>query len=344
MNPKLADAAGKKKIFIHLSGNDCYDFLKIKSPLINLGKELWDEGIYFCPATDMTDYFKEEFNYFIFHGVPTPNFIDLLKKFDNKKLIWFMDDYMFKVPDYNSSRKVMDYTGITTLNYVLDRADIIAATTENLKTYLKRPEKTVVLPNLLDMRRFPEYKPRKEFKRYAYFGGNTHFSDIRLLEPMVNKNEDKEFVFFGMLPEGLTEYFRNPGEANLQVKPNKKNIGLVNIVPYDDYQNYVININADCGLAPLIDNKFNSAKSILKYMEYGALGIPCVASCVAPYCDSIISGVNGVLAYDDGWDDAIHAVNNKIGECAYNDVKENYSWQSPAREIWKKLFHQIINL
>lgn len=37
------------------------------------------------------------------------------------------------------------------------------------------------------------------------------------------------------------------------------------------------------GVAPLVDDRFNRSKSWIKPLEYGALGIPCVASDVAPY-------------------------------------------------------------
>ena len=52
----------------------------------------------------------------------------------------------------------------------------------------------------------------------------------------------------------------------------------------------------DIGVAPLVDNRFNRCKSDLKYLEYGMIGLPVVASAVAPYEGSVEHGVNGLLA------------------------------------------------
>lgn len=51
----------------------------------------------------------------------------------------------------------------------------------------------------------------------------------------------------------------------------------------------------DIGVAPLAATLFNRSKSPIKVMEYGALGIPAVASDVGPYADYIEHGVDGFL-------------------------------------------------
>jgi hypothetical protein len=40
------------------------------------------------------------------------------------------------------------------------------------------------------------------------------------------------------------------------------------------------------GIAPLLDTPFNRCKSNLKLLEYGAVGLPTIASNVTPYKDS----------------------------------------------------------
>src|SRR5215813_2217050 len=53
----------------------------------------------------------------------------------------------------------------------------------------------------------------------------------------------------------------------------------------------------DIALAPLERNNiFCRAKSEIKYVEAGALGVPMIASRVGAYCDAITDGVNGYLA------------------------------------------------
>lgn len=67
-------------------------------------------------------------------------------------------------------------------------------------------------------------------------------------------------------------------------------------VPFQRYPTMLRYHNFDIGIAPLVDNKFNAAKSNLKVLEYAACGVPCVASNVTPYRATIEYGVTGFLA------------------------------------------------
>ncbi len=56
----------------------------------------------------------------------------------------------------------------------------------------------------------------------------------------------------------------------------------------------------DLGLAPLVDNAFNRARSNIKVKEYAAVGVPWLASPVAPYL-GLGKREGGLLVPDDGW-------------------------------------------
>jgi glycosyltransferase involved in cell wall biosynthesis len=62
-----------------------------------------------------------------------------------------------------------------------------------------------------------------------------------------------------------------------------------------DVAGYLSSIDFDIGLAPLRGTEFARSKSPLKAMEYGALGIPVVASDVEPYSGYVQHGVTGFL-------------------------------------------------
>ena len=51
----------------------------------------------------------------------------------------------------------------------------------------------------------------------------------------------------------------------------------------------------DLGIAPLSDCPFNQSKSNIKTLQYWNLGIPCVASPLAPYNETITNGEDGFL-------------------------------------------------
>jgi len=64
---------------------------------------------------------------------------------------------------------------------------------------------------------------------------------------------------------------------------------------HGEIDDYLRSIDFDLGLAPLRPSLFNKSKSALKAMEYGALGIPIIASNCGPYADYVRHGETGFL-------------------------------------------------
>jgi glycosyltransferase involved in cell wall biosynthesis len=60
----------------------------------------------------------------------------------------------------------------------------------------------------------------------------------------------------------------------------------------------------DIGIAPLASTRFNAARSNVKVKEYAALGIPWLASRVAPY-EALGPEQGGLLLEDDAWERAL---------------------------------------
>lgn len=73
----------------------------------------------------------------------------------------------------------------------------------------------------------------------------------------------------------------------------------VELVPFtSDVMAYWRSLSFDIGIAPLTDTKFNQGKCHTKLIEYGARGIPTVASAIGQNVDWIQHGVNGYLVRD----------------------------------------------
>lgn len=88
-------------------------------------------------------------------------------------------------------------------------------------------------------------------------------------------------------------------------------------------------IDYTVGVAPLADSHFNQSKSDIKYLELAALGIPTIASDVAPY-RSIVHGETGLLVKDDHmWSRHLKATVDdpemfaEIGQAAKKYVADN---------------------
>jgi glycosyltransferase involved in cell wall biosynthesis len=106
------------------------------------------------------------------------------------------------------------------------------------------------------------------FDRYENVRLLTVGADFRRLFPARYRSR---VIFFGHTfyvgEDGMVREFCYPGE----------------VWPVIRYYQSIAGLRLHIGLAPLTDNPFNQAKSYLKVLEYGALGIPTVASDVGPY-------------------------------------------------------------
>lgn len=106
----------------------------------------------------------------------------------------------------------------------------------------------------------------------------------------------------------------------------------------------------DIGLAPLVDNPFNRSKSGIKYIQYAALGIPCVASPLVPYLPLIKNGEDGFLARDnstEGWMLALDGLiadadmRKTVGALARKRMREKYDVSVVANN-WLSTFKTIL--
>ena len=97
----------------------------------------------------------------------------------------------------------------------------------------------------------------------------------------------------------------------------------------------------DIALAPLeTDNIFCRAKSEIKFVEAGALGLPMVASLIDPFAGVIVHGENGFLAGNAAaWIDELeHLVEDvplrrRLGDAARRTVEERYSPSARAADL-----------
>lgn len=165
---------------------------------------------------------------------------------------------------------------------------LVTTSTNNLAQVFKPiNSNVVVLKNMLPEKFFQvekESHPGKVVIGWA--GGAQHYSDLVLIQGVIEAVLD-------MYPQVEVVLAGMPAHAYpFQINPR------IHILDWQRVEEYPKNTLAkiDIGLAPLVDNQFNRCKSDLKFIEYGMLKIPIIASPVGPYLESIEHKKTGFLA------------------------------------------------
>ena len=259
-----------------------------------------------------------------------------------------LDDYLIGLPPDHPDRKWSPFAfELPALLHAMMNVDAITVTTPVLKSVVDQYNKNVfVLPNYLDDSIW-SIKPKSKKEKQplvciAFVGTQSHQPDLEKIAKPLKKIADKykqkiSFLFYGMeIPETLKDL------SNIQHRAS---------VTYDyaDFALDVRSISADIAIAPLNDTLFNRCKSPIKYMEYSAMGLPCVYSKIAPYTDVIKDGFNGFLAdTPNEWVEKLSKViddqilRGKMLSNAQSDVRSNWMLHDHAHS-WQSCYDQVLD-
>jgi len=225
-----------------------------------------------------------------------------LKK-HGKRVVYDLDDNIFHVPPDNPAAAVIKRDELEAARAIMNICDTVTTTTETLKHQLGCPDKTIVIPNAIDLDDgYPaEFQGSKDkFKRILWMGGGSHGLDWKLcveaVDKVLSEREDVRLTLVGCIPDALGGF----------LSKSANRIEFERFKYVETYVSLTKRLRAEVALAPLRDTTFNRSKSNIKWLEYTAVGIPTVASNVIPYSNDIVNGENGVLASSsDEWYRAI---------------------------------------
>lgn len=195
------------------------------------------------------------------------------------------DDYWNISPENPVFRRWRQPGIIESLEACVREARAVTTPSPELAEFLRRLNgKVLVLPNMLPVESWPPPKRVVDEERVVlgWGGSASHVPDLRILsgvvEQIVAEDPRVEFHCHGLKEVPFAEHER------IHVLPG---------VPLAEYPELVATF--DVGLVPLLDTQENRRKSDLKVLEYGAAGLPVVASKVALYERSVRHGENGFL-------------------------------------------------
>ena len=254
---------------------------------------------------------------------------------ENKKIIMDLDDAIWYVsPDNIVHDKLQELNADFILTCILNDVDGVVTTNRYLRNIIadkttKSHENIKVMENTIDLDHYTHRSKAKDtgLITLMHYGSTSHFNDLL----------DKNFV------EGvdmvMRQYpnvqFKTVGSFIAELK-NKwsyryiNDFGDVDIYKWihDKFPSFMD--EADIMVVPLIDNKYNRAKSDIKYLEIASAGKPGVFSNTRPYSDTIIHGENGYLAESsqDWYTSLCELIESKekreaVGMKAYADIVDH---------------------
>ena len=353
------------RLFIHDPDQWATGYYRAKLPVYQCYSELSKEGIELHLDTELQ---SNEIYYhaYMFTGMPTDStlqFIRYVKEECNRKLVWSIDDDLFHFPMHMPNSEA--FLDKSRLQLMTEMADLIFVSTPNLARQVNRPEKTKVLPILMDESVFAHEKHSQLCEqplRVLWCGSMFHEKDLELLVAplMMLMDEYKhkiQFIFWGYLPDNFASYKRvRKGEeiGQIIIHPRYQDrMSYMNGLKFRYFFDQLVALRPHIGLAPLEDNEFNSSKSCLKYLEYSMVGAAVIASDVQPY-RCIENQVTGLLASGnttEAWYDAIKMLvdrphlRQELANNALDDVRLNHTWKSPAkRQMWLDAFRAMAYL
>ncbi|WP_164084910.1 glycosyltransferase [Pseudazoarcus pumilus] len=188
------------------------------------------------------------------------------------RIVMDFDDLLTEVPRHSHHAAQVWPDIERRMRRACELSDCITTSTAPLAERLRSWHNDLrVVPNGIDPALWkPTHEPgsRAGKLRVGWAGGVSHAGDLALIRKVVEALADEvEWVFLGMclqdMQPHLTEFHHS--------------------VPFAEYPDKLAALGLDLAIAPLEANAFNECKSNLRLLEYGALGIPVIASDQLPY-------------------------------------------------------------
>jgi glycosyltransferase involved in cell wall biosynthesis len=193
------------------------------------------------------------------------------KALPSVNIVQMVDDLMGYVPEKHPSRRFQSREGHLRMSEAIKKSDSMIVTTEPLKLHYEKYLSNVkLIPNCLANHWFEleVKKTKREKLRLGWIGAGQHQGDLEIINEVVKVLADKvDWVFMGM----------HTAEVGAHIKE------FHNFVSISEYPSKMASLDLDIAVAPLEDNFFNSCKSNLRLLEYGAMSWPVVCSDVFPY-------------------------------------------------------------
>ena len=244
--------------------------------------------------------------------------------------VYELDDYLPNLPVKSVHKAQMPKDVMRSLRRGLSYVDRFVVSTEALAEALSGFHHDIlVVNNRLDTGwwgELPVSVRRTSTKpRVGWAGGAGHTGDLEMIVDVIKALADEvDWVFMGMCPDKLRPYVRefHPG------------------VRIDLYPAALARLNLDLAVAPLEANLFNTCKSNLRLLEYGACGYAVVCSDSVTFRGDL--PVTRVRNRFRDWVDAIRMhihdldATERAGDALRDRIRQDWMLDEVGREQWRR--------
>lgn len=290
--------------------------------------------------------------------------LEFLKPLSERYGFWLcyeIDDVVGRehIPKYNAGWGAFQNDQLmNNMKMILQVCDVVTVTTQELANYYIKhfglsKDKVYVLPNYLPRwwigdsyteERISQKYDNIQKPRVGFVSSSTHFDlfnknegvdDFTHINDFIRSTVDEyQWVFVGGVPQQLKDL-----QADGKIEYHA-GFDILN------YPRMASALNFDTIVAPLQDNIFNRCKSNIKFLEMGALGIPCICQDLAPYkkytnlrfntADDLQMQLDTVLKNKETYMDCVKHNRNIIEHGDSNSP--NGWWLEKNMDKWFKLF------
>lgn len=228
----------------------------------------------------------------------SPMFQDWLERYREMlpklRINLMIDDLITEMPRDNPNFKRIPRDGRYRLRKLFKLADSVIVSTQPLLDLVSElTDKGVLVPNTLRDELWLPLQSRKRTgpkPRVGWAGAQQHKGDLAIIANVVKRTASQvDWVFFGMCPEEIRPYIAEFHDF---------------VVGVEAYPAKLASLNLDLAVAPLEQHPFNQAKSNLRILEYGILGLPVICTDIYPYRTDD-APVTRVPNEEQAWVDAI---------------------------------------
>jgi hypothetical protein len=237
--------------------------------------------------------------------VPIVRFLVEQQKKLKFKLVYDIDDFLWQgdadeegLPEYNFGKSTITPEVIKACTEIMQMCDVVCTSTKYLGDYISTnfgidKKKIMVVPNTI-----PQFfwgtkqkRPIKEAftkPRVIWTASPTHWNDEKKLAGDMD-NAWREWVIKNV-KAGKIDYIQMGG-CPWFFEEIRNKITVVDWIDSFRYHLKVMQLKPDFSIGPLVPNKFNRAKSDIKYIEQCAVGSVFIGTKFAdsPYSDCVLT-------------------------------------------------------